>query len=269
MNYLKLLSILTLLFNFANCSQPEINYYEKIQGDWKMIQHSDINTYVSAFSFEDSFCLNFDHLWYYSKFEITEDSLFVIHEEPYLDTFKYQILDITDTSLTLQQSDEALYFQKFKPKNNITFNRIAFGSSVSLSKAPIIYFEIDSVGNINFHGFSWEKYSGFYRSKLSTKEMAFIQSKINLVDWENIKPYYEPIASDGQKRYIRLVTNEKSYDSEVYNSKFVPSELRLLLSKLIDLPNRMTLVSDSTFNRNEFHFDIYNRFIPPPPPDKK
>lgn len=262
MNYLRLLFILTLFFNVSNCSKPEIDYYEKIQGDWGMIDTMENSS--NELSFEDSLCLFSGYMWHYSKFKIHEDTLTIVDEE--FDSVSYQILSISDTTLTLlfNEKKPPVKLQKIKPKSQIQFNRIAFRSGLCYGRCPKMNFELDSIGNFYLINSSLDENHGNFQGKLSKKEMDFIQSKINNVDWENIESYYETYSSHGHDRSIRLITNDKTYETKVYRYNDLPIELLILLSKLIDLPNRVTLTPNEDVLTQFRYIDFC--LLPPPPP---
>lgn len=248
---------------FTNCSKPETEYYEKIQGDWGMIDTIDNSSY--ELSFEDSLCLFSSYMWHYSKFKIRKDTLTIIDEE--FDSISYQILAISDTTLNLLTSENKLLvkLQKIKPKNQIQFNRIAFRSGFCYGRCPRMNFELDSVGNFYLINNSFDKSQGNFQGKLSKKEMDFIQKKINNVDWENIESYYETYSSHGHDRSIRLITNDKTYETKVYRYNDLPIELMILLAKLIDLPNRVTLTPREDILTEFRYIDFC--LLPPPPPN--
>lgn len=279
---------LSVLFLISCNSSSETDISDLIKGDWKMnLSEKMFNPY--SFSFEDSTASYLYSYRAYTPYHISGDTLFMTEKiyksRAYYrdgqtkiktpDIFRLQIIDINDSILRLKSLDEItlnefpelLDLRRITSNNNINFKRLAFYSTACYGTCPVQYLELDSNGNILYHGESYTEKPGLFSGKISSETKKTLTMKIQNVYWNQLKPEYYDEVMHSPSESVLIQDEKNTYQVFVWGTKEEPVELKILLHKLRELHKEVHLIPDSTItNRYDFKEFEQKRYPPPPPP---
>ncbi|MGH1335702.1 MAG: DUF6438 domain-containing protein [Aureispira sp.] len=271
------------LLSLYSCSPlPTTSLYTRqLQGDWGMnvaINSTDPISIFSTsstgpyFSFQGQQCTYFYLSQTYHDFALKEDTL-ILERLPYHQesTVKdsFQILHLQEDSLVLStinghQSD-TFRLKKLTPQNEVELQSLVFQSGPCHGKCPMQYIELDSSGQLTFHGVRHTTKKGFYSGQLSKKKLEDVLQKIHQLDLDDLQEsYIAPWIHDRTCALVLTTTNE-TYKSSALGQYKEPIALRLLFHELEGLYQKTFLESDSIMDRNFYNNTIYPTPLPPPP----
>ena len=265
---------------FIGCSHSDPNNFkEKLQGDWITLKsNSEANEHTNCwgcyplFSFEDDQCIYISADDKYSSYSIEKDTLIIKvgwnSSNGSSKFLKLYIQNITKNELTLIPSDETKkYFrdhirkigydefqlEKVRMKTTIPFERIGFYSTACLGKCPKMYMEIDSDGNILFDGKIYTDKKGLHKGTISSRELMLLKQKYSAISIENLKKVYTSNVDCVSTLGMMIKANDRIYSTRIEGDNEVPTEVKLLVSKLMGLYRNATLTQDSTVS-GQFQF---------------
>ncbi|GAB5523037.1 MAG: hypothetical protein Roseis2KO_09090 [Roseivirga sp.] len=235
-----------------------------------------------TFSFQDSLAsYPFSHGGL-SKYQVVGDTL-IVHkitdildytDIPHDGTYQYKILKLNQEQLRLLPltplTEELFKFsermkftgvesQRITQKNDLTFERIGFYSSMCYGTCPYLYLEVDAQGNIWYEGRAYTEKDGLFSGTISQSELSLISGKVRNINLQNLEKKYSVGWSDDQTFGVKILTNEGDFMSHAYGIGEEPAALRLLFDKLINIYKFAELTPDSTakdqFLISEFEYD--------------
>jgi hypothetical protein len=252
---LKHVALLTILCILLSCHNDDNSYTSLIKGDWIGPNHD--TTYPKRYiSFEDSTC-SYSAFEEQFEYEVKNNKLWmkglpVDNEER---VYKYSIIRLTKDSLVMLLNDpkqhDTLRYYKPHPKNNITPATIYFGSG-GMNKVPRMAIEIDSARNVHFYGGKNTSLLGGYSGTINQKEYNAVISYIRNLPIDSLNEYYEADITDEMLAAVSISYDSSVIFSSAYGNYKEPVELRLLLTKLMNLYQHLNLQPDSSVNEDYF-----------------
>jgi len=220
----------------------------------------------------------------YESYLIEDDTLFVYYEKHLqMRSRSFVISSLDSVCLELipikkvedfpynEYIEDTLILKKIKKQNSEVFKSLTFLSSRCFGTCPVIYLEIDSVGNVLYDGLMYVENEGAYIGKLKNSELKVMENLISEIDFTNYEKWYDTPNVDGAIYMLKIVTNKNDYTYRLVGSKKEPLQLLVMVGKLIDLDKfiKLNKVADSTVR--EFLLrgsELYRSHIllPPPPP---
>jgi hypothetical protein len=262
---MKLTLYLLIACFFISCHQPKqlTGLSRSLRGGWQgTIKNADTYSNPNIFLYfeEDSLCTISDYRFTDFHFSLDHDTVTIESFDTLNNYWLYQytILKITENSMVLfsHPSDrhpaDTIAFKKIHKKNTIKPSAIYFASSGCFGTCPSMYLEIDALRNVAFYGESHTKQSGGFRSKLSAAEYETILNQINNLPVDSLKDYYEAPWTDVQASGIAIESAGKLIKSTAYGSFDEPVELTMLLNKLMNIYQHVSLQPDTSITIDYF-----------------
>jgi hypothetical protein len=245
------------------------NYSEKIKGDWVCQDPAHPKIFAS---FEDSLS-SFLHAYGNDvPYHVGGDTLYVLGG---MAAAHFSILKLTDEDLELalqgaiaksyyrSKGLDTIRFKRLKAVNELRFERLGFYSSHCFGTCPAMNLEVDSLGNLLFHGQAYTGKDGGYAGRISPRELDVLHQKIHAIHWDDLADRYSVGWTDDQTVGLRIQVDGKVYESHAYGFGEEPLALRILYRKLMNLYQQAELQVDSTVLK-QFQFrDLMMNGIPP------